>query len=522
MAYLIEHLFGWLVIVGVLCAVSGWAMHALRTNAALEERERERDRLRRELVAMVNAELPEGDGAVTKALERELDTLRTRCDINLARIAELENHLVSARDQRDLDLGEIAELRRRLESQVHVATPLSDGGADEEELETQRRLNWRLRYFEARAAHLQPLADRPALPSPAPAPDPGLLEALAEARARADQAAETIQALEAERASAAAEPAFDPAPLLADKARLADDLRRMGWHVRYLQARVRYLEAHEPAAPAATGPSEEELAEQRRQVWRARYLAARVTHLEEALGAARAEMETITVLRARILDLEASEVTALELASQADANAAANAARAATLERALDEARAAVAGLEDRTGALTAQLADIEAERDRLSQALGDLRAAPQQRDTEADELRWRAGYLASRVRRLEAASDASVPAPNQAPPPEPEAARLVPTGAEVRPEGLGAPRAGAPDDLRLIDGVGPRLETTLHSLGVYHFDQIAAWTPANIAWVDQYLRFRGRIVRERWVEQARAIAGGVSLGRLTAADEMA
>ncbi len=49
----------------------------------------------------------------------------------------------------------------------------------------------------------------------------------------------------------------------------------------------------------------------------------------------------------------------------------------------------------------------------------------------------------------------------------------------------------------------------TLNFLGVYHFDQIAAWTPANVAWVDQYLRLRGRITRERWVEQAGELARG-------------
>ena len=526
MAYLIEQLFGWLVIVGVLCAVSGWALHALRTNAALEDRERERDQLRRELVAMVNADLPQGDGELTTALERELDTYRTRSDINLARITELENHLVSARDQRELDLGEIMELRRRIESQVHVATPLAAMEPTEEDLEEQRRLHWRLRYFEARAAHLQTLAERPALPAPAPEPDPSLVEALADAQAQANQAAQRIIELEGALAAVPAPAAFDPEPLVAENARLTDDHLRMSWHVRYLQARVKYLESHEPEAPAAvvTGPSEEELMEQRRQGWRTRYLSARVAHLEEAQGAAKANAETLETLRAKIAELEASEVTALELASQADANATANAERAAALEAALAEARAAMPALQSRANDLAAQLAALQSERDRLAQELAAVRNAPPARDPEAEELRWRTRYLASRVQHLEATQSASAPAPAAAPmasAPEPEA-RLVPAGAEVRPEGLGAPRSGAPDDLRLIDGIGPRLETTLHSLGIYHFDQIASWTPANIAWVDQYLRFRGRIVRERWVEQARAIASGASTGRRTAADEMA
>lgn len=50
------------------------------------------------------------------------------------------------------------------------------------------------------------------------------------------------------------------------------------------------------------------------------------------------------------------------------------------------------------------------------------------------------------------------------------------------RPEALSAARAGGPDDLKLIKGVGPKLEALLHSLGFYHFNQLAHWTAAEIA----------------------------------------
>ncbi|MER2508691.1 MAG: NADH-quinone oxidoreductase subunit NuoE [Amaricoccus sp.] len=78
---------------------------------------------------------------------------------------------------------------------------------------------------------------------------------------------------------------------------------------------------------------------------------------------------------------------------------------------------------------------------------------------------------------------------------------------AAVKPERLDAPRAEGPDDLKLIRGVGPKLEALLHQLGYYHFDQVAAWTPAEVAWVDENLEgFKGRVSRENWVEQARAL----------------
>lgn len=62
------------------------------------------------------------------------------------------------------------------------------------------------------------------------------------------------------------------------------------------------------------------------------------------------------------------------------------------------------------------------------------------------------------------------------------------------------------PDDLKMINGIGAKLEATLNELGIYYFRQIADFTPGNVAWVNQRLRFRGRIERERWVEQARRL----------------
>ena len=85
------------------------------------------------------------------------------------------------------------------------------------------------------------------------------------------------------------------------------------------------------------------------------------------------------------------------------------------------------------------------------------------------------------------------------------EAAEAV---AGLRPQGLEAPR-GTADDLKSIAGIGPKLEIVLNDLGIYHFDQIAAWSAAEIAWVDEYLKFKGRIARDQWIEQARMLSEG-------------
>lgn len=74
----------------------------------------------------------------------------------------------------------------------------------------------------------------------------------------------------------------------------------------------------------------------------------------------------------------------------------------------------------------------------------------------------------------------------------------------------LTAPRGGQADDLKLIWGVGPKLEQMLNEAGFYHFDQIATWTDKEIAWVDTKLgEFAGRAVRDRWVEQCKKLASG-------------
>ncbi|SMX24280.1 50S ribosomal protein L21 [Boseongicola aestuarii] len=65
---------------------------------------------------------------------------------------------------------------------------------------------------------------------------------------------------------------------------------------------------------------------------------------------------------------------------------------------------------------------------------------------------------------------------------------------------------AGA-DDLKKLSGVGPALEKKLHAAGVTTFAQIAAWGADDIAEFDEKLSFKGRIEREGWVDQAKALA---------------
>lgn len=81
-------------------------------------------------------------------------------------------------------------------------------------------------------------------------------------------------------------------------------------------------------------------------------------------------------------------------------------------------------------------------------------------------------------------------------------------TGEASKPEGLSGPRGGRADDLKEINGVGPAMEKMLNGLGYYHFDQVAAWTPAEVAWVDENLEgFKGRATRDNWISQAKSLS---------------
>ncbi len=78
------------------------------------------------------------------------------------------------------------------------------------------------------------------------------------------------------------------------------------------------------------------------------------------------------------------------------------------------------------------------------------------------------------------------------------------------KPAPLVVSHGGAPDDLKKIKGIGPKLEAMLHGMGVRRYDQIAGWTEAELAWIDDNLEgFRGRASRDQWIEQARALAAG-------------
>ncbi|WP_340109000.1 NADH-quinone oxidoreductase subunit NuoE [Pikeienuella sp. HZG-20] len=111
-------------------------------------------------------------------------------------------------------------------------------------------------------------------------------------------------------------------------------------------------------------------------------------------------------------------------------------------------------------------------------------------------------------ARKMKQAQDAS--ADEAKPADEPKAPQEAAAQAAAPGDGpptLKAAREGGADDLKRIKGIGPKLEALLNEMGIFHFDQIANWTPADVAWVGERLDFHGRVEREDWIGQAKALA---------------
>ncbi len=194
--------------------------------------------------------------------------------------------------------------------------------------------------------------------------------------------------------------------------------------------------------------------------------AAARTRLENELSVATGRLTPLGTER----DGLKQDVTRLQ--GELDAHAATNASLTAELARSRGSLAAASATVHD-TSALDAQIASLKAD-------LEACRAQHAAKDAEIARLRM---------------------------PPAPVAP--APVANEKLPLFLDAPR-GAPDDLKLIKGVGEKLNALLNSLGIFHFRQVANWTDAEVAEVDGKMdNFKGRIVRDACIPQAKLLGAG-------------
>lgn len=214
---------------------------------------------------------------------------------------------------------------------------------------------------------------------------------------------------------------------------------------------------------------------------------------EAAHGSSAADDQRIA-LEAEVNRLK-TEMGALlaQLEGKGDEHALAT--RMTALRQERDQARHDMQGLRETIADLEARRArrraldfDKDAEIIRLRGLLVPNPPSNQQNATSGD-----VPQNAAQVAEEASTQEAAAPAPDKTVQERPAMLRL------------GQP-FGAPDDLKTISGIGPKLSQALNDQGIYHFWQIAALSDAQLAWLDEnMLSFKGRIKREGWVEQAKA-----------------
>lgn len=296
-----------------------------------------------------------------------------------------------------------------------------------------------------------------------------------------------------------------PDPILTRKVEsLTAELARKSAEIDALKTSA--VAAPVPAAP--TAPQGED-----NLVWRNRHLESRVVHLESELAKAKdavpvtpiapvaAPVEAPAAVDTAKLDWEIgylrTRVEALQTELAAVPAAPVQAAAAPGVEASVEEE---IARLRWRVRFLEGRLAYFEGDAAAEDAEEADA-AASDDIDEEIEDVAET--VPAGRPARVSEAILGQLEAADERA--EAEAARQV---ERVRPMEMERPVDGKPDDLTLIGGIGPKIQDVLNSLGIFHFDQIAEWTPENVAWVDDYLSFSGRITREGWVEQAAVLVG--------------
>jgi predicted flap endonuclease-1-like 5' DNA nuclease len=193
--------------------------------------------------------------------------------------------------------------------------------------------------------------------------------------------------------------------------------------------------------------------------------------------------------------LAAAAKTAEDARKAAAANAAEDA-RLAAAAKATEDARnaAAAKAAEDARLAAAAKAAE-DARKAAAAKSVEDARKAASAK--AAEEARQAPAAKVTEAMRPAATAATMAPSP---------ATSIQHPG--TKPQGIAAPEGHA-DDLKLIKGIGPKNEKINNALGIYHFRQIAHWTPDEAIWVGHHMAFPGRIEREHWIPQAELLASG-------------
>ena len=388
--------------------------------------------------------------------------------------------------ERDVAITELEQVRSELDSlyaaqrKQREQAAASSAIAPEELKERDERLAQVSSELESAKAELQALRDAR---TEAPEQSAGSDE-VGELKSRNSYLEERVGELEAKIHELGQAPAAS-----AESSGDEDPEQKKDWQIDFLKTRVaaleeKLVEAGNAAAVPAEAPvdkaADEELARLR---WRNRYLEGRLAYFEESPAeepAAPPPAEEVPAVEEDAPEAvaEASNDTGEEMPDNVTSIDVASETESTVEDDGQDEDESEHPS-EKMLRALDASEAD-NAEDTVEEEAPGDDDAV----EDEPEE---------------EAASDASSEDDEtEDEDEEPEIAGVAPPALEKAD--------GQADDLTLITGVGPRIQTILNELGIWHFSQIAEWSPENEIWIDDQLNFAGRVSREDWVSQAREL----------------
>lgn len=213
-------------------------------------------------------------------------------------------------------------------------------------------------------------------------------------------------------------------------------------------------------------------------------MSAKAEHesVSKLLASSQSRLENLDVMEQKVISLQAENAELRQATTLAKREA-----------ESLQRDVADIDALKVQNRELAQMLESMESTRKQYESDANRYRSQYEKSEKESDTLRFKLGDIEKSWAEMQRKDD--------------EARNADPTlDAAPPPLGLDAPQ-GEPDDLTEIVGVGKVFEDTLHSLGVYHFQQIAAFGPSEIARINAELKeFRGRIEHDDWIGQAKEL----------------
>jgi predicted flap endonuclease-1-like 5' DNA nuclease len=520
MSWLLTHMWMALAAVGLFALLLGWSVRGILLVGKLRTARVDRDvsrteleQARAEIEGLYAAQRNTAPGASDPALKAELN-------VREKRLAELSSEL--ARSKAELESLKTGAGRGSATAAAAAPARPAAIAADEEP-----SLLWRNRHLESRVRHLEAALHQPAVAATTIAgaaavagmahePDATQTDKL---KWQADVLKQRVEALEAELAAQPAAIASPAQPVAGADAN--EELARLRWRNRFLEGRIAYFEGDSASAPDDVPEAvDEPLTDDGAELVSA--TDAILTELEQADAAADADETDLADEfedEAEADDDDEAESDGDDEVDEDEDGVEEDEDDAADFDDDLeaddeqdDDAVSDDESDEDDEYEDDDESEDGESEDDADSDDESDDDNDADDDETDDDDDDDAEADDDSEEGDIdEDEADDALDEDDLDSGDEDDAGEAEDEFEAERPIALAKPVADAPDDLTIIGGIGPKIQEVLNELGIFHYDQIAAWSPENIAWVDHHLNFSGRISREGWVEQAAILSGDVA-----------